>query len=185
MAAPASTNALNPVTNFGTQSDATVSPMLVDANGGVVSVASRGSASCTFTPAASAHTALDSIGGAQTMTFTGASGRLIHLRGYTLSIATTTPITTVYTAFIFSSTPTVIADDAAFEIAAADGAKLAGGPVAIAQPTDYTSTWQMASGLIAGHPIQLVTDTATVYLQHTTGVTTEAVAFKLTLYYDL
>ena len=185
MAAPASTNALNPVTLFGTQSDATITPMVVDANGGIISVGNRGSASCTFTPAASSHTALDSVGGAQTMTFTGASGRLIHLTGYTLSLATTTPITTVYTAFIFSSTPTVIADDAAFVIAAADGAKLAGGPVAIAQPVDYTSTWQLASGLIASQPIQLVTETATVYLQNTSTVTTEAVAFKLTLYYTL
>ena len=145
----------------------------------------RGSASCTFTPAASSHTGLDSVGGAQTMTFPGCAGRIINLRGYTLSLATTTPITTVYTAFLFSSTPTVIADDAAFVIAAADGAKLAGGPVSIIQPVDYTSTWQLASGLIAGQPIELVTDTATVYLQLTTTATTEAVAFKLTLYYDL
>lgn len=145
----------------------------------------RGSATCTFTPAASSHTGLDSVGGAQTMTFPGCTGRIISLRGYTLSLATTTPITTVYTAFLFNSTPTVIADDAPFVIAAADGAKLAGGPVAIIQPTDYTSTWQMASGLLAGHPIELVTDTLTVYLQLTTTATTEAVAFKLTLYYDL
>jgi hypothetical protein len=148
------------------------------------SIVERASASCTFTPAASSHTGLDSVGGAQTMTFPGCAGRMISLRYYTLSLATTTPITTVYTAFLFSSTPTVIADDAAFVIAAADGAKLAGGPVAIAQPTDYTSTWQQASALIAGQPIQLVTDTVTVYLQLTTTATTEAVAFKLTLFYD-
>lgn len=146
----------------------------------------RGSVSCSFTPAASSHTALDSIGGAQTITFPDVcAGRIISLRGYTLSLATTTPVTSVYTAFIFSSTPTVIADDAPFVIAAADGAKLAGGPVGIIQPVDYTSTWQLASGLIAGQPIELVTNTATVYLQNTTTITTEAVAFKLTLYYDL
>jgi hypothetical protein len=149
------------------------------------SLIERGSVSCTFTPAASSHTGLDSIGGAQTLTFPAeCTGRIIMLRGYTLSLATTTPITTVYTAFLFSSTPTVIADDAAFVIAAADGAKLAGGPVAIIQPVDYTSTWQLAAGLIAGQPIELVTNVLTAYLQLTTTATTEAVAFKLTLYYD-
>lgn len=145
----------------------------------------RGSVTCSFTPAATSHTALDCIGGAKTVTFPDVcAGRIISLRGYSLSLATTTPITTVYTAFIFSSTPTVIADDAAFVVAAADGAKLAG-KVAIAQPVDHTSTWQLAEGLIAGQPIELVTNTATVYLQNTSTVTTEAVAFKLTLYYDL
>ena len=145
----------------------------------------RGSVSCSWTPAASSHVALDCIGGAQTLTFPAeCTGRIISLRGYTFSIATTTPITTVYTAFLFSSTPTVIADDAAFVIAAADGAKLAGGPVAIAQPSDYTSTWQLAAALIAGQPIELSTNVLTAYLQNTSTVTTEAVAFKLTLYYD-
>jgi len=101
----------------------------------------RGSVTCTFTPAASSHTALDCVGGAKTVTFPAAcANRVISLRGYSLSLATTTPITTLYKAFIFSSTPTVIADDAAFVVAAADGAKLAG-VVAIAQPADYTSTW--------------------------------------------
>ena len=144
----------------------------------------RGSVSCTFTPAASSHTGLDCIGGAQTVTFSTAfANRIIMLRGYSLSLATTTPITTTYRAFIFSSTPTVIADDAAFVVAAADGAKLAG-TVAIAQPVDYTSTWQLAEGLIAGQPIELVGDTATIYLQNISTVTTQAVAFKLTLYSD-
>ena len=144
----------------------------------------RGSVTCTFTPAASSHTALDSVGGARTVTFSTAhAGRIISLRGYTLSLATTTPITTLYRAFIFTSTPTVIADDAAFVVAAADGALLAG-TVAIAQPADYTSTWQLAEGLIAGQPIELVGDTATIYLQNISTVSTEAVAFKLTLYYD-
>lgn len=144
----------------------------------------RGSVSCTFTPAASSHTALDCIGGAQTVTFSTAfANRIISLRGYSLSLATTTPITTTYKAYLFTSTPTVIADDAAFVVAAADGAKLAG-TVAIAQPADLGSTWQLAEGLIAGQPIELVGNTVTVYLQNVSTVTTEAVAFKLTLYYD-
>lgn len=145
----------------------------------------RGSVTCSFTPAASSHTALDSIGGAKTITFPAeCSGRTIKLIAYRLSLATTTPITTVYTAFLFGSTPTVIADDAPFVIAAADGAKLLG-KVDIIQPVDYTSTWQEAQGIIAsGFPLELVTDTVTVYLQNTSTVTTEAVAFKLTLYYE-
>ena len=144
----------------------------------------RGSVTCTFTPAASSHTALDSVGGAKTVTFPAScANRIISLRGYSLSLATTTPITSTYKAFIFSSTPTVIADDAAFVVAAADGALLAGS-VAIIQPVDLTSTWQLAEGLIAGQPIELVSTTATIYLQNISTVTTEAVAFKLTLYYD-
>jgi len=144
----------------------------------------RGSVTCTFTPAASSHTALDCVGGAKTVTFPAVcANRIISLRGYSLSLATTTPITSIYKAFIFSSTPTVIADDAAFVVAAADGAKLAG-VVSIIQPVDYTSTWQLAEGLIAGQPIELSSTTATIYLQNVSTVTTEAVAFKLTLYYD-
>lgn len=144
-----------------------------------------GSVSCTFTPAASSHTGLDSIGGAKTVTVSGAAGKFIKLTGYSLSLATTTPITTVYTAFLFGSTPTVIADDAAFVIAAADGALLLG-KVSIAQPVDHTSTWQLAEGLIAGQPLgPLPSETVTVYLQNTSTVTTEAVAFKLTLFYEI
>lgn len=150
-----------------------------------VKISNPGVASCTFTPAASSHTGLDSVGGAQTITITGGAGKFVKIMGYSLSLATTTPITTVYTAFLFKSTPTVIADDAAFVIAAADGAKLLG-KVAIAQPVDHTSTWQLAEGIIASQYMgPLVTDTVTVYLQNTSTVTTEAVAFKLTLFYEL
>lgn len=144
-----------------------------------------GMVDCTFTPAASSHTGLDSIGGAKTVTIAEGAGKFIKLMGYRLSLATTTPITTVYTAFLFKSTPTVIADDAAFVIAAADGAILLG-KVAIIQPVDFTSTWQEAEGIIAGQYIgPLTTDTVTVYLQNTSTVTTEAVAFKLILFYEI
>lgn len=150
-----------------------------------VEISTPGVAQCVFTPAASSHTGLDCIGGAKTITIPGGAGKFIKLTGYRLSLATTTPITTVYTAFLFKSTPTVIADDAAFVIAAADGALLLG-KVAIIQPVDFTSTWQEAEGIIAGQVMgPLPTETITVYLQNTSTVTTEAVAFTLTLYYDI
>lgn len=150
-----------------------------------VEISNPGVMSCTFTPAASSHTGLDCIGGAKTVTITGGSGKFIKLMGYQLSLATTTPITTVYTAFLFKSTPTAIADDAAFVIAAADGALLLD-KVAIAQPVDHTSTWQLSTGIIASQYMgPLESDTVTVYLQNTSTVTTEAVAFKLTLFYEI
>ena len=144
-----------------------------------------GTASATYTPAASSHTGLDSVGGAQTMTIPGSAGRIIKLTGYRFSIATTTPVASVFTAFLYNSTPTVVADDDAYAVVAADGPSKFLGIVAIAQPTDFTSTWLESQGLIAGQYIQMVTDTLTVYLQLTTTATLEAVAHKLTLFYEI
>lgn len=144
----------------------------------------RGVVSCTFTPAASSHIAFDCIGGAKTVTLSGCADRIIRPTGYRLSLATTTPITTVYTAVLFSSTPSVIADDAPFVISTADGAKVAG-YIPIAQPIDYLSTWIEGVGGYTGPPVQMgTTDILTVYLMNTTTVTTEAVAFNFTLFYD-
>lgn len=183
MAAPVATVLKTPTSILGTQADGTATPVLVDPNGAVGYTKLGASVSATYTPAATSHTGLDSIGGAKTMVFTGMSGRLVYLTGYSFSIDTTTPITTVMTAFLYNATPAVIADDAAYAVVSADIAKFMD-TVAIAQTVDYTSTAQFISGLIARKPIQLVTDTATVYLQLTTTATLEAVAHKLTLYYE-
>jgi hypothetical protein len=142
--------------------------------------------SVTFTPAATSHTALDCVGGAKTFQIPGGTGKMLYLTGLSFSMATTTPVTTVWTAFLFGSTPTVIADDAAFVIAAADGAKLLG-YVGIPQTVDFTDVWQQIDSVLAQpKPIgPLVSDTVTVYLQNTSTITLEAVAHKLTLYFEL
>lgn len=150
-----------------------------------IQISRPGIASCTWTPAASSHIAFDCIGGAQSLTLPGCAGKIIKPTGYRLSLATTTAITTVYTVILFSVTPTVIADDAPFVIAAADGPKVAG-YVPIAQPVDFLSTWIEGVGLYTGNPIQMgTTDVLTAYLMNATTVTTEAVPFKFTLHYEI
>jgi hypothetical protein len=141
--------------------------------------------SVTFTPAASSHTGLDCVGGAATVVIPNGKGRMLNLLGHNFSYATTTPITTVWTAFLFQSTPTVIADDAPFVIASADGALLLG-YVPIPQAVDFTSTWQAIDTILAQPKTlgPLVTDTLTVYLQLTTTATLEAVAHKLVMFFE-
>ncbi len=152
-----------------------------------VEIANIGTVNCTFTPAASSHTALDAIGAAATVTIAGGTGKFISIKGNRLSIATTTPTTSVYKAFLFKSTPTVIADDAPMVVATADGPKLLG-VVDIIQPVDFISTWQEAQSSHAAPGIligPLETETITVYLMNISTITTEAVPFKLTLFYDI
>ncbi len=142
--------------------------------------------SATFTPAATSHTALDAVGTAVAIKLPHGAGKFVRLASLSFSMATTTPVTTVWTAFLFGSTPTVIADDAPFVIAAADGAKLLG-YVAIPQTVDFTDVWQQIDSVLATpKPIgPLVNDTITVYLQNTSTITLEAVAHTLTLYFEL
>lgn len=150
-----------------------------------IQISRPGIASCTWTPAASSHIAFDSIGGAQTLTLPGCAGKIIKPLGYRLSLATTTAITTVYTVILFKSTPAVIADDAPFVIATADGPKVAG-YIPIAQPVDFLSTWIEGTGAYTGTPFEMGTsDALTAYLSNTTTVTTEAVPFKFTLIYEI
>lgn len=144
-----------------------------------------GLVSATFTPAATSHTALDCVGGAKTIVIPGAANRMIRLTGYRFNMDTTTPITTVWTAYIYNATPAVIADDANYVVVSADNAKFMG-TIAIGQCVDFGSTLLEAQGLIASQYIQMgATDTLTLYLQNVSTVTMEAVAHKLILFYEI
>lgn len=142
------------------------------------------SASCTWTPAASSHTAGDSVGGAKTLTLPQMADRMIKIVGYTFSMDTTTPVTSVYTVHLYNSTPAVIADDSPYAVVTADGSKYQG-IQAIAQPVDYTSTWQHIEAWGLSKSVQMAdTDVLTAYLVNGTTGTYEAVAHKLTLFYE-
>lgn len=137
----------------------------------------------TFTPAATSHTGLDSVGGAKTFVVTNSSGKMVKIIGYTFSIDSTTPQTTLWRLFLYNATPAVVADDAAYAVVTADGAKFLG-IIDIAATTDFTSTWQQSEANNLTKPIQLVTDTITAYLQNITTATLEAVAHKVTLIFE-
>ncbi len=144
-----------------------------------------GSANNTYTPAATSHTALDCVGGAKTFVLNGAAGRMVKITGARLSLDSTTPVTTIWTAYMYTSTPAVVADDAAYAVVTADGARFAG-TLAIPQQVDFTSTWIEAQTFFTvGQYVQMVTDTLTIYLQNVSTVTMEAVAHKLTIYYEI
>ncbi len=144
------------------------------------------SATISWTPAATSHTALDSVGGAATITLPHAAGRMIRLTGYRFTMPTTTPVTTVWTAYLYNATPAVIADDAAYNVVVADQAKFLG-TVTIAQVVDFGSTLLESQGALASNPyIQVPAGgVLTAYLQNVTTITTEAIAHTLTLFYEI
>lgn len=145
----------------------------------------NGSASVSFTPAATSHTALDAVGAAQTMTLPHAAGRIIKLTGYRFQMPTTTPVTTVWTLYLYNVAPTVIADDAAFNIAAADQTKYLGS-VTMAQVVDFTSTYLESQGALNQPYIQVPsTGQLICYLSNVSTVTLEAIAHTAILFYEV
>lgn len=143
------------------------------------------SASVSFTPAATSHTAGDAVGAAATMTLPYAAGRFIRLTGYRFQMPTTTPVTTVWTAYLYNAAPTVIADDAAFNIASTDQTKFLG-TVSIAQVVDFTSTYLESQGALTQPYIQVpASGQLTVYLSNVSTVTLEAIAHTLILFYEV
>lgn len=144
-----------------------------------------GSVALTYTPAATSHTALDCVGGAQTAVIPNGKGRMIKILGFRFTMDTTTPVTTVWTAYIYNATPTVVADDAAYAPVSADNAKFAG-TLTVTQPVDFGNTLIEAQVWIAAPQyVQLSSDTLTIYLQNVSTVTLEAVAHKLTIFYEV
>ncbi len=145
-----------------------------------------GVVSNTYTPAATSHTALDCVGGAKTFVIPGAANRMVKITGYRFNMDTTTPVTTIWTAYMYNATPAVIADDANYTVVSADNAKFQG-TIAIIQCVDFASTLLEAQGYFAApQVIQMgATDTLTIYLQNVSTVTLEAVAHKLILFYEI
>lgn len=137
--------------------------------------------SATYTPAATSHAAKDVVGGAQTFTTVGASGKQVMIVGATFSIDTTTPVASAFRLHLFNAAPTVIADDAAFTLASADIAKYLGWiDLGTAFDLDSTAQWVHQDGL--AKPVLLSTANIIGYLQNLTTVTLEAVAHKVTLF---
>lgn len=144
-----------------------------------------GSATATFTPAATSHTALDCVGGAKTILIPNSAGRMVAFQGNRFSMDTTTPVTSIWTLYMYNSTPAVIADDSPYVVVTADGAKFLG-TQPILQCVDFGSTWLESQNFYTSPiRVQMVTDTLTVYLQNVSTITLEAVAHKLTLFYEI
>lgn len=135
----------------------------------------------TFTPAATSHTALDCVGGAATFSTVGTSGKLVMLCGASFSIDTTTPVASAFRLHLFNAAPTVIADDANFNVVSADIGKYLGF-IDLGTAIDLGSTcqWIEVNGL--AKPVQLTTANIVGYLQNIATVTLEAVAHKVTLF---
>lgn len=136
--------------------------------------------SASFTPAASSHTALDCVGGAATFTSIGTSGKLLMICGASFSIDTTTPVASAFRLHLFNAAPTVIADDANFNVVSADISKYLGFiDLGIAIDLGSTCQWNEVNGI--AKPVQLSTANLTGYLQNLSTVTLEAVAHKVFL----
>ena len=82
--------------------------------------------SASFTPAAASHTNGDVVGGAATFSDVGDAGSLVQIVGWRMSIADATIETTAWTLHLFNAAPTVIADDAVFDVSVADRPRVTG-----------------------------------------------------------
>jgi hypothetical protein len=97
-------------------------------------------ATATFTPAASSHTAGDSVGGAKALDFGAISGSTIRIVSATLEIDTATIETTAWTLHLYSVTPpSATADDGAWDLPSGDRASYLGS-IAFVQVVDLGST---------------------------------------------
>lgn len=138
----------------------------------------------SFTPAATSHTAGDSVGGAVTFTALTRSAKPAMLAGYSFVVNSSTVPTSAFTLWIFNSAPTVVADDAAFGVLSADRTKFVD-KIDIATPVlagvSGTATVSFSSGAIM-RPIVLTSADAVCYLTNNTTYSTVAQAHTVTLY---
>lgn len=139
------------------------------------------SASATFTPAATSHTAGDVVGGAQTFSTIGPSGSGIKIESASLLIAGATIETTAWVLYLYSVTPpSALADDAAWDLPSGDRASFLG-KIDIAQIVDLGSTLWIESHNI-GKRVKLASANLFAYLVNGTTLTPAAVAHTVTLY---
>lgn len=162
----------------GTDLDYT--PLAVDSAGRQI-LAPRGiSASATFTPAASAHTAPAVVGGAQQFSLAAPSGGRIKINSVSLEIDGGTLETTTWSLYLYSVTPpSAIADAAAFDIPAGDRASFLA-KIPIAQVVDEGSTLYIEASNI-GRQIKLAGTSVFGYLVNATTLTPAAVAHIVTI----
>lgn len=138
-------------------------------------------ASATFTPAASSHTAGDCNGAAQQFASIGPSGGRIKINSVTLEIDGGTIETTAWTLYLYSVTPpSAIADDGAWDLPSGDRASFLG-KIDIAQVVDLGSTlWIEAHNI--GKQVKLAGTGLFGYLVNGTTLTPQAVAHIVTLH---
>jgi len=138
-----------------------------------------------FTPAASAHSARDSLGGAREFTGVGTGpgeSRIINSTDIVISGATA--VTTIWEVHLYSVTPpSAILDDAVWDIPSGDRASYLGF-VPIAQTVDAGATQYGHTPLI-GRQFKLSGTSLFAYLVPVSAITTEAVAHTVSLYSTL
>lgn len=138
------------------------------------------SASASFTPAATSHTAGDAVGAAAQFSLGAPSASLLRIVGASMLVASDTNETSTWRLHLFSVTPpSAVADDAAILIAAGDRASYLG-YIDMAQLVDLGDTL-----FIEGAQSKLIRLTGTSvfgYLSNLTTVTTAAVARTVTLH---
>jgi hypothetical protein len=141
------------------------------------------SASATFTPAASSHTAPACIGAAGTFTLSPVppTGALIRITDIEMEIDGATIETTAWTLHLYNVTPpSAIADASAFDLVSGDRTAYLGS-IAISQIVDLGSTlWIEAHGV--NKTVKLLGNTIFGYLVNGTTLTPQAVAHIVKIY---
>ncbi len=138
-------------------------------------------ASVTFTPAASSHTAGDCVGAAGNFATLGISGSRIMITSATLYIDNTAALATAWRVHLYNVTPSsAIADDAAWDFADADVAQYLGSFDLPSTATDIgTNQWAQADGI--NKQVKMSGTGLFGYLQNLSTVTTTATAHIVTL----
>lgn len=175
----------NPNQTAGTDSAAMLSALNemcnLSSGGGVKLGTSAYSASATFTPAASSHTAGDVNGGAQNFASIGPSGGRIMITSATLEIDGGTAEATAWRLHLYNVTPpSASADDAAWDLPSGDRASYLG-YVDLGTAVDLGST-QWVEVNIINKQIKLSGTGLYGYLVNLTTLTPAAVAHIVTLH---
>jgi hypothetical protein len=141
------------------------------------------SASASFTPAASSHTAGDAVGVAAEFALAAPSGALLRIVGASLQVNSATNETSTWRVYLFSVTPpSALADDAPFTLAAGDRASFLG-YFDFAQLVDVGDTLYIEAS--PNKTIRLTGTSVFAYLVNLTTVTTAAVARVVTIHASL
>lgn len=141
------------------------------------------SASATYTPAATSHTAGDSVGVAAEFAFAAPGGSRLKITSATLQINGGTIETTAWRLHLYSSAPTVTyADDAAWDITLGD-LTIYLGYIDLSQVLDFGTTLYIDMPNL-NKQIKLAANTTSIYgiLVNGTTLSTQNVAHIVTLH---
>ncbi len=141
------------------------------------------SASASFTPAASSHTAGDAVGVAAEFALAAPTGSLLRIVSASMIVAGGTNETSTWRLYLFSVTPpSALADDAAFVLASGDRASFLG-YFDFAQLVDVGDTLYIEA---TPNKVMRLTGTSVfAYLVNLTTVTTAAIARTVTIHTSL